>query len=62
MPMLDLEMLKIVSNCDGKYLSFMVGQCLNIKELSIGMNTGISDEVFMKVSSFSQYAVFPPTS
>ncbi len=52
MPMLDLEMLKIVSNCDGKYLTFMISQCLNIKELSIGMNTGISDEIFMKVRLF----------
>ena len=49
MPMLDLEALKIVSNCDGKYISFMVGNCLNLKDLSFGMNSGISDEVIMKV-------------
>ena len=49
LPFIDLEALKIVSNCDGKYLTFMIANCLNIKELSIGMHTGISDAVIMKV-------------
>ena len=48
--MLDLESLKIVSNCDEKYLSFMISNCINLKDLSFGMTTGISDEVFMKVT------------
>ena len=46
---MDLEILKIGSRCDGKYLSFMIGNCINVKELSLGMNTGISDEAIMKV-------------
>jgi hypothetical protein len=36
--MLDLEILKIGSRCDDKYLAFMIGNCINIKELTLGVN------------------------
>ena len=50
-PMLDLEILKIGSRCDEKYVTFMVRNCLNIRELSFGMNAGISDVAIMKVNN-----------
>jgi hypothetical protein len=55
LPFIDLEALKIVSNCDGKYLTFMIANCINIKELSVGMHTGISDTVIMKALFYLKF-------
>ncbi len=55
MPLLDLEALKIISNCDGKYLSFIISNCINLKELSLGMNNKISDDVIVKVFMLSHH-------
>ena len=64
-PLLDLEVIKIVSDCNEEYVSFILGAvmsshfkedtsidgicpvvelCLNVKEINIGMSTGITDE------------------
>lgn len=49
-PLLDLDVIKIVSHCPSRYLNFVLGQCcFNVREIFIGMSTGISDDVVFKV-------------
>ena len=48
-PLLDLEIVRIVSPCAEKYLTFLLQQCINVKEIFIGMLTDISDKVFSDV-------------
>ena len=50
-PMLELETIKIVSDCPDKFIEMLLGHCYNIKEIFIGMSTGISDEILFKVSN-----------
>ena len=49
MPMIDLEIIKIVSACSEQYLTFLLSQCLNVKEIFLGMQTSISDQVWADV-------------
>ena len=48
-PMLELEMVKIISHCSSDYIEFLLSQCLNVKQIYLGMNTGISDETIYKI-------------
>ena len=48
-PFLDLEELKISSNCSEKTLSFLLCQCINVKEIYMGMMTCVSDQVWSDV-------------
>lgn len=48
-PMLDLDVVKIVSDCPSKYIHLILSQCYNVREIFIGMSTGICDEVIFKV-------------
>ena len=48
-PMLDLHTFKIVGSCSGDYVTFALSACLNVKHISLGMNTGVSDQVWQTV-------------
>ena len=48
-PFLDLEELKISSNCSEKTLTFLLCQCINVKEIYMGMMTCVSDQVWSHV-------------
>ena len=48
-PLLDLENLKISSACSERTLTFLLYQCLNVKEIYMGMTTCVSDQVFSDV-------------
>ena len=48
-PLLDLENLKISSACTERTLTFLLYQCLNVKEIYMGMTTCVSDQVFSDV-------------
>ena len=48
-PLLDLEILKISSACSERTLTFLLYQCLNVKEIYMGMTTCVSDQVFSDV-------------
>lgn len=48
-PLLDLEVVKIVSHCPSKYVHFVLSLCFNVREIFFGMSTGISDDVIYKV-------------
>ena len=48
-PLLDLEILKISSPCSERTLTFLLFQCLNVKEIYMGMTTCVSDQVFSDV-------------
>ena len=48
-PLLDLEILKISSACTERTLTFLLYQCLNVKEIYMGMTTCVSDQVFSDV-------------
>ena len=48
-PLLDLEVVRIVSPCTEQYLVFVLQQCINVKEIFIGMLTDISDKVWADV-------------
>lgn len=48
-PMLELETIRIVSICPPSHLTFILSQCLNVKEIFLGMSTDISDQVFADV-------------
>ena len=48
-PMLDLHTLKIVGECSEDLLTFILSFCLNVKYVSLGMSTKISDEVLQNV-------------
>ena len=48
-PLLDLEVIRIVSECSEAYLIFILSQCINIKEIFMGMSTSISDKVWSDV-------------
>jgi len=48
-PMIDLEIIKIVSQCSEQYLTFLLSQCLNVREIFLGMQTSISDRVWADV-------------
>jgi hypothetical protein len=50
-PMLDLDIVKIVSDCPSHYVQLLLSQCFNVREIFIGMSTGISDDVLFKVIS-----------
>jgi hypothetical protein len=47
--MLDLKIVRIANQCSEQYLTFLLSQCLNIKEISLGINTHISDKVWSDV-------------
>ena len=47
--MLDLDIVKIVSDCPSKYVDLILSQCFNVREIFIGMSTGICDDVIFKV-------------
>ena len=48
-PLLDLEILKISSMCSERTLTFLLSQCINVKEIYMGMTTCISDQVWSDV-------------
>merc|ERR1712062_290505 len=48
-PLLDLELVRIHSVCSEYYLTFLLQQCFNVKEISLGMMTEISDKVWSDV-------------
>ena len=48
-PLLDLEILKISSMCSERTLTFLLSQCINVKEIYMGMTTCISDQVWSNV-------------
>ena len=48
-PLLDLELVRIHSVCSEHYLTFLLQQCFNVKEISLGMMTEISDKVWSDV-------------
>lgn len=48
-PMLDLEIIRIVSAISEKYLVFILSQCINVKEIFMGMSTSVSDKVWSDV-------------
>ena len=48
-PLLDLELVRIHSVCSEHYLTFLLQQCINVKEISLGMMTDISDKVWSDV-------------
>ena len=48
-PLLDLEILKISSTCSERTLTFLLSQCINVKEIYMGMTTCISDQVWSDV-------------
>ena len=48
-PMLDLHTLKIVGECSEDLLTFILSFCLNVKYVSLGMSTKISDQVLQNV-------------
>ena len=48
-PLLDLELVRIHSVCSEHYLTFLLQQCINVKEISLGMMTEISDKVWSDV-------------
>lgn len=48
-PMLDLKSLKIVCQCSPEHIILLLEQCLNLRELFFGMNTGFSDSVIEQV-------------
>ena len=48
-PLLDLKELKISSNCSEKTLTFLLCQCINVKEIYMGMMTCVSNQVWSDV-------------
>ena len=48
-PLLDLDVVKIVSLCPSKFVQFVLSLCYNVREIFIGMSTGISDDVIGNV-------------
>lgn len=48
-PMLDLETIQIVTAMNEKYLVFILSQCINVKEIFMGMSTSVSDKVWSDV-------------
>jgi hypothetical protein len=47
--MSNLEIIRIASQCSEQYLTFLLSQCLNIKEIMLGISTSISDKVWSDV-------------
>ena len=48
-PMLDLHTMKVIGTCSANLLTFMLSFCLNVRHISLGMNTEISDNVWEDV-------------
>lgn len=48
-PFLSLRCLKIVSNCSANFLCLIVGLCLNVEEIFMGMNTAIDDDCVVNI-------------
>merc|ERR1712020_708306 len=48
-PMLDLEIIRIVSEISENHLILLLSQCINVKEIFMGMSTSISDKVWSEV-------------
>ena len=48
-PLLDLVKISIVSCCSADYVAFILEQCLNAREVFIGMTTGLTDECLLRV-------------
>ena len=48
-PLLELEEVKISSNCSEKTLTFLLCQCINVKQIYMGMMTSVSDQVWSDV-------------
>jgi len=55
-PMLDLEMVKVITECNSEMLEFVLANCLNVKHISLGMNTGITDQTISNVLSRNSLA------
>ena len=55
-PMLDLHTMKIVGECSADQLTFILSVGLNVKHISLGMNTEISDQVWQNVLKNNQLA------
>jgi len=48
-PMLDLEIIRIVSEISEAHLTLLLSQCINVREIFMGMSTEISDKVWSDV-------------
>ena len=48
-PMLEMDTIKIISNCSSDYVVFLLSNCLNVKHIYLGMSTGVKDETISKV-------------
>jgi len=48
-PMLDLETVRLVSEVSEHHLILLLSQCINVKEIFMGMSTSISDRVWSEV-------------
>merc|ERR1712156_248510 len=48
-PMLDLEIIRIVSEISENHLILLLSQCINVKEIFMGMSTSISDKTWSEV-------------
>ena len=60
-PMLDVEMVKVISACASEVLEFVLGLCLNVKHISLGMSTAVSDTTVakgMEVNSLAKLETF----
>lgn len=49
MPLLDLEVVRIITVIPEKNLVFLLSQCINVKEIFMGMTTDISDGIWSQV-------------
>ena len=48
-PMLDLEIIRIVTEISERYMVLILSQCINVKEIFMGMSTNVSDQVWSQV-------------
>ena len=48
-PMLDLEIIRITTEMSEKHLILLLSQCINVKEIFMGLSTSISDKVWSEV-------------